>query len=203
MEPVFMVLGQSAATAASLSINNNCSVQQVPYQELAARLTQDRQILAWTGPKPSPPRPGLRPENLAGIVIDEQKASRQGFEQSGTTVYPYVLEGYLHDGDANKGAQHATFEFMVPRTGQYEVRIGYTAHSNRATNVPVTIQHAAGSNTITINQKKPPVIEGLFQPIGIFQFLTGSTYTVKITNEGTDGYVILDAIQIVPSQNES
>ncbi len=203
MEPVFMVLGQSAATAASLSINNNCSVQQVPYQELAARLTQDRQILAWTGPKPSPPRPGLRPENLAGIVIDEQKASRQGFEQSGTTVYPYVLEGYLHDGDANKGAQHATFEFMVPRAGQYEVRIGYTAHSNRATNVPVTIQHAAGSNTITINQKKPPVIEGLFQPIGIYQFLTGSTYTVKITNEGTDGYVILDAIQIVPSQNES
>src|SRR5438067_11202332 len=34
MEPVFMILGQSAATAASLAIDNHSPVQKVPYEEL-------------------------------------------------------------------------------------------------------------------------------------------------------------------------
>ena len=45
MEPVFMVLGQSAATAAVLSIESNCPVQNVDYQELRARLIKDQQVL--------------------------------------------------------------------------------------------------------------------------------------------------------------
>ncbi|MEZ6061318.1 MAG: FAD-dependent oxidoreductase [Planctomycetaceae bacterium] len=47
MEPVFMVLGQSAATAAVQSIRQNVSVQDVDYQEFRNRLLQDRQVLAW------------------------------------------------------------------------------------------------------------------------------------------------------------
>jgi FAD-dependent oxidoreductase family protein len=43
MEPVFMVLGQSAATAASLAIDNNSTVQDVPYLKLAAALLKDGQ----------------------------------------------------------------------------------------------------------------------------------------------------------------
>lgn len=45
MEPVFMVLGQSAATAASLAIDHNAAVQDVPYDRLRARLLKDRQII--------------------------------------------------------------------------------------------------------------------------------------------------------------
>ncbi len=45
MEPVFMVLGQSAATAASLSIDNNVAVQDVPYQKLKTALLKDGQRL--------------------------------------------------------------------------------------------------------------------------------------------------------------
>jgi hypothetical protein len=47
MEPVFMILGQSAATAACLAIDRRVDIQQVPYPQLQARLLQDRQILAW------------------------------------------------------------------------------------------------------------------------------------------------------------
>ncbi len=46
MEPVFMILGQSAATAACLAIDAGCSVQEVPYQTLRSRLLMDRQRLA-------------------------------------------------------------------------------------------------------------------------------------------------------------
>ncbi|GAB3898896.1 FAD-dependent oxidoreductase [Spirosoma agri] len=45
MEPVFMILGQSAATAAVLSIDNNVSPQQLPYAKLRDVLLKDRQRL--------------------------------------------------------------------------------------------------------------------------------------------------------------
>ncbi len=45
MEPVFMVLGQSAATAAVLAIDGNTNVQDVPYAKLRAQLLKDGQRL--------------------------------------------------------------------------------------------------------------------------------------------------------------
>jgi hypothetical protein len=47
MEPVFMVLGQSAATAAALAIDQGVAVQEVDYSDLRTRLLADRQILDW------------------------------------------------------------------------------------------------------------------------------------------------------------
>lgn len=45
MEPVFMILGQSAATAAVLAIDANLPVQEVPYRRLRERLIADGQVL--------------------------------------------------------------------------------------------------------------------------------------------------------------
>lgn len=45
MEPVFMVLGQSAATAASLAIDDGISVQEVAYEKLRPILLEDKQVL--------------------------------------------------------------------------------------------------------------------------------------------------------------
>lgn len=45
MEPVFMILGQSAATAAAMAIDGRLSVQDLPYQRLRARLLADGQVL--------------------------------------------------------------------------------------------------------------------------------------------------------------
>jgi hypothetical protein len=45
MEPVFMVLGQSAATAAALAIDGAVAVQDVAYGQLRERLLKDGQIL--------------------------------------------------------------------------------------------------------------------------------------------------------------
>jgi hypothetical protein len=43
MEPVFMILGQSAATAAAMAIDNNLPVQKVDYAKLRERLIADKQ----------------------------------------------------------------------------------------------------------------------------------------------------------------
>ena len=45
MEPVFMILGQSSATAAALAIDGKLPVQKIPYEQLKARLLTDGQIL--------------------------------------------------------------------------------------------------------------------------------------------------------------
>jgi len=47
MEPVFMTLGQSAASAACLAIDDDVSVQQLDYGKLQKRLLKDGQILKW------------------------------------------------------------------------------------------------------------------------------------------------------------
>lgn len=47
MEPVFMILGQSAATAAALSIDEQSSVQEVDYAILKQQLLADGQVLEY------------------------------------------------------------------------------------------------------------------------------------------------------------
>ncbi len=50
MEPVFMILGQSAATAAAMAIDAKIAVQDVPYAPLHARLIKDGQVLDYQAP---------------------------------------------------------------------------------------------------------------------------------------------------------
>ncbi len=47
MEPVFMILGQSAATLAGLALDNNKGVHEISYPELSARLLEDNQVLEY------------------------------------------------------------------------------------------------------------------------------------------------------------
>jgi hypothetical protein len=45
MEPVFMVLGQSAATAASVAIDGGVAIQDIDYPKLKTVLLKDKQVL--------------------------------------------------------------------------------------------------------------------------------------------------------------
>lgn len=47
MEPVFMILGQTAGTAAALAIDSQITVQAVNYDQLRHQLVQDAQRLTW------------------------------------------------------------------------------------------------------------------------------------------------------------
>ncbi len=49
MEPVFMVLAQSAVSAADLAISSKKPLQQIDYATLRQRLEADGQVLEWTG----------------------------------------------------------------------------------------------------------------------------------------------------------
>lgn len=202
MEPVFMVLGQSAATAAAHAIDEGVMVQRIDTAKLVRRLSADKQVLQWTGPRRSPPPDEIKPASLPGIVIDDEQAVRIGFDAVGTTVYPFIGLHYRHDSDVEKGQQSIRFPVRVEETGTYDVRIAYGAFGNRATNTPVTIFHADGETTVKVNQRKAPQIDKLFESVGSFEFAPQSNYSVEITNKDTDGFVIADAIQLVPQHPE-
>src|SRR3954468_19498685 len=67
MEPVFMILGQSSATAASMAIDEKIPAQKVDYAKLRARLLADEQVLDWPGGV----RAEVAPVKLKGIVLDD------------------------------------------------------------------------------------------------------------------------------------
>jgi len=194
MEPVFMVLGQSSATAACQSLEQDSSVQKIEMARLLERLKADGQVLEWTGPS----RPaGLDPKKLPGIVVDDQAAQRQGEWLTSASVPRYVGTGYLHDGDEQKGKKSLRFEQLL-KAGKYEVRLAYTPHQNRGTKVPVTIEHASGSQTVQVNQRREPAVDKLFQPLGVFEFAADKPAVVTIGTTDAAGYVVVDAIQFVP-----
>ena len=62
MEPVFMVLGQSAALAAALAIENDAVVQQLEYAELRSRLLDAGQVLE----RPTKPKAAATEKPQAG-----------------------------------------------------------------------------------------------------------------------------------------
>ncbi len=197
MEPVFMVLGQSAATAASMAIDANTSVQQVDYTQLSARLLADKQVLDFESPRAAAPT-RLTVEQLGGIIVDDSEAQLTGFEAFGQSVSPFVGAGYAHDGNDRKGQQWAKFTPNLPAAGKYEVLVAYTAHNNRASNVPVTIHFAGGEKIVVVNQQKKPPVRELFLSLGIFEFAAGRLGSVEISNADTDGHVIIDAVQWLP-----
>lgn len=197
MEPVFMVIGQSAATAAAHAINEGVDVQKIDLAKLKARLEKDGQMLDFESP-PEAEKVSIKKEDLGFIVVDDSEAVLKGFESIGHTTSPFVGTGYRHDGNEAKGEQTARFQPDIPKTGKYKVSIAYTALANRATNVPVLVHHADGSNTVTVNQKKKPPVKNLLFPLGVFRFEKGRSGFVDFSNKGTDGHVIIDAVQWMP-----
>src|SRR5437868_5463815 len=165
MEPVFMVLGQSSATAAALAIDDAVSVQKVNYQRLRQRLLADKQVLEWTGPRRVA---GIDPKSLKGFVIDDDAAEKRGDWASSTSVGGSVGAMYLHDNNQNKGQLSARYRFTLEQPGAYDVRIIYTANPNRATNVPIQIEHADRRSEVTLNERAAPDIDKIAHSIGQF-----------------------------------
>lgn len=193
MEPVFFILGQSAATAACMAIDAKSAVQDVPYENLRDRLLKDKQVLESRNAIPA--NAALDPKKMEGVVVDDVRALRNGSWGESATLGGFVGAGYLHDGNQEQGQKSLRFEAKLPKTGSYEVRYYYTANGNRATRVPVTVDHAGGSKTILVDQRKPNKTG--YVVLGKFDFVADKHAVVTVTNEKADGHVVADAVQFI------
>jgi hypothetical protein len=185
MEPVFMILGQSSATAAAFAIDAKISVQKVDYTKLRERLLADKQVLAWDGPMPAAADPGPK----GGIEVGHAAAKAAG------NWIPSTSGAYLHDGDADKGTKTITFTPAIPSDGAYDVYLKWTQNRNRATNVPIEIITADGKKSVKVNQRE----KGGWVKIATGKFKAGNSASLTISNKDTDGHVIADAVRWVPA----
>lgn len=197
MEPVFMILGQSAATAAVMAIEDKLPVQKVDYAKLRARLLADKQVLAWTGPVRTAAGKFIDPKSLPGIALDDQDGERKGDWGTSTSIAWKVGSGYLHDGDAGKGNLSIAWTPDIPAAGTYEILISTVPNANRASNTPVTIAIQGGTTkTVKVNQKERG--KDGWATLGQYQLPKGKLTTVTLSNKDTDGHVIADGIHFLP-----
>ena len=197
MEPVFMILGQSAATVGVMAIDRNTAVQDVPYANIRVKLLSDGQVLEGDFLPPGSAEKSVSSKSLEGIVVDDLEAKVAGHWTPSFSNPLWVNRSYLHDGNNNQGKLSVRYEAKLPESGEYDVRISYPENGNRASNVLVIVESADGKKEVRVNQKKKPPIDGLFVSLGTFQFQKGQPAVVTITNEDANGYVIADAVQWV------
>jgi len=148
-------------------------------------------------------KPIIATKELPGIVIDDSEARKVGEWEHSKYSNRYIGSGYLHDQNQGKGQKSLTFLPELPKAGTYEVRLAYTPGGNRSTKVPVTIFSADGEETVFVNQQQTPPVEGRFVSLGKHQFEPTGQGFVLISNEGTTGHVIADAVQFLPVDGEA
>ena len=185
MEPVFMTMGQSAATAAVLAINDAISVQAVPYEKLSAILRADGLLLSWNAA-------------TSGIVVDTEDSSGVVIKGDWTTSAAtpgFNRSNYLHDGGVGRGQKSVRFNPIIPATGNYRVSLRWSSHVNRATNVPLTITHGHGVAETSVNQQENGTT---WFDLGVFNFTAGTAGNLVLSNTGVNGYVIVDAAMWTP-----
>lgn len=201
VEPTWMILGQSAGIAAAMSAKQNLPVQKLPYPALRERLLAQKQVLDLPVLPPLPPEPAtpvsIDPKSLPGIVLDDEKAELKGEWKRTANFKPHIGTGYLHDDQRADGKSSATFRFKAPSAGRYDLKMAYSAHETRAKKVPVTIQSGTHKTELTADQTQPLPKGQAFRSIGTIDLTSDAETTITISNTGTEGFVILDALQLV------
>ena len=190
VEPTWMILGQSAGIAASLAADDNVPVQDVPYPRLRQHLQAQGQVLDLpVGP--------MDPSKLPGL-IDDADAELTGAWIPSTNFKPHVGIGYVHDDNKADGRSRAIFRFKPPTEGEYELRMAYSAHKSRATNVPVIVTSGSEEIRIIVDQTRPLPSDQSFRTVATVQLKANIETVVTIHNSDTNGFVIVDAIRLVP-----
>lgn len=186
MEPVYMQLGHASGVAVVMAMNHQQAVQAIDVAALQEKLRGQKAVL----------ERAVKVEKLDGLVLDDEAATYIGAWTTSDFGHP-LYDTSHHDGNEFKGTKQARFEIKVPASGRYEVRFAYTSSPNRASQVPVTIEHADGTAHAMVNEKIAPKLNDHFVSLGTFRFISAKPAAVVISNSGTDGFVSVDALQLL------
>ncbi len=201
VEPTWMILGQSAGVAAALTVEKDTSVQDLPYPELRERLLASGQVLDLPVLPELPPEPkkvvSIDPASLPGIVLDDEHAELKGKWSRSSNFKPHIGSGYVHDESSGDGKSIAVFTFTAPKSARYQLGVAYSAHETRATQVPIVIESGTHKAELLFDQTQALPEGEHFRPAGTVALSADSETTITIRNHDTDGFVILDALQLI------
>ena len=141
------------------------------------------------------PGDGSPMEKLPGIVVDDTTARFTG-EWTRTSLAPCVGGGARLAGPKINGEVH--FDFTVPKTGKYEVRLYWAGHENRSSKTTCVLERPGQSGVTKVFNQRETSPKGA-NSLGVFEFTPNATNSVVLKTAGADGNVVADAIQVVPA----
>ena len=204
VEPTWMAIGQSAGIAATLAAKAGVTVQALDYPTLRARLLAQKVVLDLPVLPPvgkvarSSGPVSIDAKSLPGLILDDAQAELSGDWERSTNFKPHVGTGYLHDEQRSDGKSRAVFRFKGPADGEFALRMAYSAHETRTTRLPITIVGGGTEHRFSVDQTQPLPAGEAFREVGRIRLRQGMDYTLTVANEGTKGFVILDAFQLLP-----
>lgn len=184
MEPVFMVLAQSAATAAAMAIDQKTAVQAINIPSLQQRLTKDP----------------LGDGSTAEILVDDANATVINGEWAKETA-----GGYGPTLLVNKGGAEAAVRFapLVKKAGSYTIYFYYPRLQGASEQITVHVFNGSKKTTKTLLGKDIQVTgqtSGEWVSLGIYQLPAGQKSYVEVANAGANGGIAADAVLFVPAQ---
>ncbi|SEW53464.1 FAD-dependent oxidoreductase [Chitinophaga arvensicola] len=183
MEPVFMVLAQSAATAATVAINDGVSVQQTDVTKVQRILEQNP----------------LADNSTPEILVDDNDSKR--------VVIKGDWQTERHGGygpsmlvDRNGGEKSVRYSPEVKKAGKYQVYTYVPRVQGQAPHTGVTIYDGKTSHDTSIDAggvKVEGQTSGEWVHLGTYQLTPGAW--VEFQTGKSSGTVVADAVLFVPA----
>lgn len=186
MEPVFMVLGQSAGIAAAFAVDARTTVQRVDVKKIQSLLAANPLLNGST------PEILVDNDDTAHVEITGQWALKKGGTYGPSAFYSVV----------NDQPKSVKFIPEVKKSGSYDI---YTYVLPRINNISpatkVTVFDGMQSKEIAIVKEKVIVngqTSGEWVHLGKFNLPAGKKAGVTISNRDAGGVIVADAVLLVP-----
>jgi regulation of enolase protein 1 (concanavalin A-like superfamily) len=173
-----IALPSSVLIGLAVTSHNNSALSTATFTDL--------NLVGGSTPPPPPP-------SVTEIILDNGHSgvTFTGTWNTATSPTGYVGTNYHHDNNTGKGSKKVRYAPNLT-AGVYAVSIRYPAASSHSADVPVDVSHAQGLDPISINQKTGG---GVWHLLGNYRFNAGTSGFVEISNSGTTGRVVADAIR--------
>lgn len=189
MEPVFMVLAQSSAEAASQAIDRKVSVQEINIRTLQQKL------------KTNP----LADGSLAEILVDDNDEKNvlitgNWLKEKDPKAYGPSMLKIVADKSV---PQSVKFFPNVTATKQYEVMVYFPRVENASADVTMIVRMGKKEKSVTLHPNSMKIegqTSGEWISAGKYVFNNKEDNNVEISSKGASGVVVADAVLFIPSQ---
>ncbi len=186
MEPVYMELGEAAAAAACLAIDNDVNVQNVNVQQLQVLLSAN------------PLMDGSAPE----IVVSIGDTAHVSYTGNWIKAFKYAYDSVWLHTSGKPDTQKVIFKPYLPISCTYSVYT-YISHTDSApSKTHYIINYGSTSKNLYINDSIKPVgqSQGRWLSLGTYTLPAGSQTTVTIDASNTIGKVNADSVLFIPAK---
>ncbi|NHE58213.1 FAD-dependent oxidoreductase [Cyclobacterium plantarum] len=186
MEPVFMVLGQSAAVAACMAIDGGQTVQEVDVPALQEELK--------TNPLADGSTADILVDNddegMVTVAGDWEQVSRGGYGPS-----------FLRDESGGSSEKSVRFTAAVQDAGKYNVYVYFSRTQEATSQTHILLGDGFEEHEMLVKEEDIRVegqTSGEWVHLGDFDLEPNTSPFVEVSNKDADGAVVADAVLWVP-----